>query len=277
MTRDEPGLTEADLDRLADYGAGVLDADEADAVASLVATDPRWAAVYAQLAGADAAVARLLRADHDDDALPADVAARLDVAFGGAPRATVVPLSSARRQLRRRARTFALALGAAAAVAVVVGGFASGSLTVRKDGSADTAAGGAQASDVSPESALTRDNGKLDGVPVTSTGFRYDYATLPLAASSVSGSADKSYSTFRALAGAPTELGSLMAPAALRACLEAVAAYTGGSPARAEFATYDDHPALVVVVTLASGSRVVAVGSECAAGNPDVQAVRTLP
>jgi hypothetical protein len=80
------GFTDSDLDRLADFTAGVLGPDEEAEVARLVATVPAWAAAYDALVGASERAAADLRAESQTrpEPMPADIAARIDAALLGA-------------------------------------------------------------------------------------------------------------------------------------------------------------------------------------------------
>jgi hypothetical protein len=72
------GSVAVDLDRLADFTAGVLDRADAAEVAHLVASDARWATAHAALVRADPLVRDELRAAWAASPMPADVAARID-------------------------------------------------------------------------------------------------------------------------------------------------------------------------------------------------------
>src|SRR5262245_13548410 len=115
---------ERELDLLADYVAGVLDAPTAHEVERQVRTNRVWAAAYEELAVADRAVAAQLRAYGTSrlDPMPADVVDRVDAALAtaGATRrplsATVTTLDTGRRARRRRLVQFAAAAAVLAAV-----------------------------------------------------------------------------------------------------------------------------------------------------------------
>jgi hypothetical protein len=79
---DAAGLTEEELDRLADYLADALDPQDAAEVHRLVAEDPRWSTAHAALTEADAAVREILAGPiYATGPMPADIAARLDSAL----------------------------------------------------------------------------------------------------------------------------------------------------------------------------------------------------
>ena len=73
-------IDDDELDRLADYAAGLLDPQEERRVDELVRTDPAWRQAHQEIADAqpriDAALAGL-----GPVAMPQDVADRLDAAF----------------------------------------------------------------------------------------------------------------------------------------------------------------------------------------------------
>lgn len=281
-------FTEDDLDRLADYVAGVLDPAEESTVAALVGDDPAWAAAYDGLVAADTQVGTQLRAaaNDADDAMPTDVMARitsaLDAAGRDRPRAvTRTPWENLRRTLRRHAGVVALGTAAAALVAVVGGGLVSGALPSgqsKSDSAAGPAMADGSAADRSPAvaggSALAAvpDDADLASTAVISTDAEYSWATLPLAA----GTAYSAAKTAAREVPVPAALSALSAPDALRACLDAVVAAVGGTPVRAEFARYDGAPALVVILTRTGATSVAAVGPACGPGHADVQAVRSV-
>jgi hypothetical protein len=281
-------FTEDDLDRLADYVAGVLDPAEEAAVAALVRDDPAWAAAYDGLVTADAQLATQLRAEVED-AMPADVVSRISSALDAAGRdktraVTRTPWwENLRQGLRRHAALAALGAAAAALVAVVGGGMVSGALPSQKsDSAADSAAGREMTADspaggsstVASGSALAAlpDDPDFSSMAVISTDADYSWATLPLAARTAYSSAK----TSARQVPVPAALSALSAPAALRACLEAVAAAVGGTPVSAEFAAYNGVPALVVILTRTGATSVAAVGPACGPGHADVQAVRSI-
>ena len=67
-------LTDDELDRLADYAAGVLSGRDEAETANLVRTEPHWAHAYTALVRADATVRSGLRDAGTPVAMPADVA-----------------------------------------------------------------------------------------------------------------------------------------------------------------------------------------------------------
>jgi hypothetical protein len=190
-----------DLDRLADYAAGVLEgADEAE-VSHLVRTDPAWRSAYTALVAADDLVRTELRAEAHRrlEPMPADVVVRIDAALAELrpsglraepPRlvdgpdhavparhrvAEVVPLAS---RTRRRRLALGFASAAAAVVLVLAGITVFGDMIVSKNEntSAAPAAGarGPEAADQAapPPSAL------FDSGHAASTGTNYDAVGL---------------------------------------------------------------------------------------------------
>jgi len=77
-----------ELDRLADYAAGVLDGTpQAEEIARLIATDAAWTVAYVELVDADRTVRDELAALRTvDEPMPGDVASRLDAALAAAGR-----------------------------------------------------------------------------------------------------------------------------------------------------------------------------------------------
>ncbi len=283
-------FSEDDLDRLADYTAGVLDPAEEAEVAALVAVDPAWSTAYEQLVAADAVVATRLREDVGDEAMPADIVARLDAALqvesvaGAVPR-TPVSLAQARRRRQRRAGLVAVGALAAALVAVVGGNMVTGNLASPSSTTADRAPANPEAAAsgelrehaeaAAPPSVQTYRTDDLPAVPVSGSDTDYTWATLPLAA--VADAAKATDDTAMASVPVPRELAALAVPATLRGCLDAVGTVIGGSPTRAEFAAYEGTPALVVVVTRPGGQTVAAVGGACGVGNADLRGRHDLP
>jgi len=274
-------ITDDELDRLADYTAGLLDPAEAAEVNRLIATDDGWARAHRALTAAQPLVDRAL-ARLPEERMPGDVAARIDRALDRAAATTspatgtgsnVVDLGRARRWRRAALATTA----AAAVVAVCIGGL--------------VALGGNRSSNTSSSSAGTAvtapQTDAASGVPPTLTsGTNYthaqlatppprsDYAANPAAppgegqlTSQPPGSAGRS-SVRSGVGGAPdsaavpAELARLTDPTQLRACLDAIVAAEHGQPTSVDYARYQGAPALIV--TLAVGPvTAVAVGPSC--------------
>jgi hypothetical protein len=182
------GLSDDDLDLLADFTAGVLDPPGYDRVARLIGTDDRWAIAHSQLIGADAAVRADLAATAGPLTMPSEVADRLDAAIAGLGSVSMLdshrtagPRASSRAGRRRSPdrspwrRAGLLATGIAAAVVVIAGGIGVATeFASRPGGSAGTSA----ARDAQPQlgSAGTPN---LPGGPATiASGRNYQPGTL---------------------------------------------------------------------------------------------------
>ncbi|GIH13206.1 hypothetical protein [Rugosimonospora africana] len=258
-------ISEDDLDRLADYTAGVLDPPEAAEVDRLIATEPAWARAYDELTAAqptlDEALSELPR-----EPMPADVAARLDLAVATASRpgtAKVVPFP------RRRWPRFALTTAAAVAVGVAcVGGIAA---LNRYGGTSSTSSSGlAKGDSATAPSPFSRapvlpntgaGAGAAGGtVPTTASGVDYTHGTLTMAASTTSKAPAAAHA--ESVPDGPGGLGRLSAPSALDACLVAITGAEGGRALSVDYARYQGQPALIVVLSGGSAS-VVAAGAGC--------------
>jgi hypothetical protein len=257
-------ITEDDLDRLADYAAGVLDPPEAAEVNRLIATEPAWARAHDALVAAQPRLAETLSA-LSPEPMPAEVAARLDRAIAAASRETD---SAKVIQLDRRRRWSRVAAGAAAAVVVVGAGIAG--LTALNH-SASREATSSAGSAVTPAGAKNALSLPHQGTLITTaSGIDYTHDTLALAGSppdaAVSGAegaagaphADQAQPT----AGYPTELARLAGPTALDDCLTAIGTAEGGRPTSVDFARYQGQPALIVALNGGS-ARVVVAGPDC--------------
>ncbi len=214
----ERQLTWAELDLVADFTAGALSGPDADQIAMLVRTDPRWSAAYTALVAAEPLVRSALQtAAEAAPAMPAEVASRLGAALAGIrpePRRQPPARPGARRHIsapgrhqpaapssgpgRRRVgaadrrRTRRLLTGAAAALMAiaVVGGIALVARFVPPpasemagDAPAVEAAGDAQSSPMlAPTAGTGADGGLLAGIQVLRTGTDYQADTLDLLA-----------------------------------------------------------------------------------------------
>jgi negative regulator of sigma E activity len=256
-------ITDEELDRLADYAAGLLEPDLAARVARLIETEPEWARAHTALAatagqvtGALAGLAVLSIPPDVADRLDAAIAAEASTASGGTeadalPARTNVVELAARRGWRR------LAVGTAAAAAVVVAGI--GGVTVltkvlSQNRSSTSAGQGTTGS-------AARPNGPdLYGAPLPTrenTGADYTPQTLR---SLLTASARAPMKAGRSGEGEPAELNRLTDPGALNACLNAIVARHGGRPTVVDYARYQGQPALIVAL---SGTRIVVSGPDC--------------
>ena len=263
-------ITEEELDRLADYCAGLLDPAEEVAVERLIATDPRWSRAHAALTEAQPRVDRAL-AGLPEEPMPADVAARLDRALAreasaAGTGAVVVDLGRARMWRRAALATAAVA----AAFAVCAGGYT----LLRGQGvskSATSSAGGKAA--VAPQAG----SGFAESSAVRASGLNYTHDTLgrpptaplrgaPNAAvpppSHQAGSMDAQDAS-----AIPPGLARLTDPAQLRACLDQIQAVEGGSVTGVDLARYQGSPAVVMDLV---GGRVTAVAAGPDCGLPGV-------
>jgi hypothetical protein len=231
---------ERDLERLADYLAGVVDGPSAADVERLIRTDSAWAQAHATLIAADAAVRAQLRAYGTQEPMPGDIAARMQAALddeaarmhaavndgaarlgGAAPAgASVVSLDAARARRRRRLAGLAaaavalVAVGTGAVVTLSTGG---GGLTAASSGRADTAqapVAGSAGDGQSNAAGSTRASAPLfsappqvAGAPVEESGTNYTAGTLAQAAAG--GSKSDTLDT-----RPPGPLGSAVPPAA---------------------------------------------------------------
>jgi anti-sigma factor RsiW len=293
-------FTERDLDRLADYTAGVLDPDDAAEVERLIATDPAWATAHRSLAAATVAVQADLRgyARSRIEPMPADVAARIEDAIGAAPRThRVVSLADARR--RRRVPWGAMGT-AAAAVVLVLGGvtLATNRQTNLDSGTGGTQAdspargaedsGGGQAPDLSSPLPASAPKPALSaGQPVLSASgqdYRADTLGQGWLASQPASPPQPPRKSFSldddALReAAPPDLKRLTAPSALAGCLNAVTAAHPGRVTAVDYAFFEGDPALIVAVAPATGAgstTAVAVGPDCGITGADEQATRLI-
>ena len=287
-------ITDDDLDRLADYTAGLLDPAEAAEVDRLIATDDGWARAHDALIAAQPLVDRAL-ARLPEERMPADVAARIEHALGRAagdargagpgqrptaigpgPAAgtgsNVIDLGRARRWRRAALATTAVA----AAVAVCAGGLVALNGLRSVTNSATSSAGGAANA---PQ--VTQDTGTVPTILVSGTDYTHvQLATPPAEASRVpdalSGQPGKGAPSGAAAApggrsnadavppstAVPAELARLTDPTQLRACLDAIVAVDRGQPTSVDYTRYKGQPALIV--TLAVGPvTAVAVGPSC--------------
>ena len=287
-------ITDDDLDRLADYTAGLLDPAEAAEVDRLIATDDGWARAHDALIAAQPLVDRAL-ARLPEERMPADVAARIEHALGRAagdargagpgqrptaigpgPAAgtgsNVIDLGRARRWRRAALATTAVA----AAVAVCAGGLVALNGLRSVNNSATSSAGGAANA---PQ--VTQDTGTVPTILVSGTDYTHvQLATPPAEASRVpdalSGQPGKAAPSGAAAApgggsnadavppttAVPAELARLTDPTQLRACLDAIVAVDRGQPTSVDYARYKGQPALIV--TLAVGPvTAVAVRPSC--------------
>jgi hypothetical protein len=291
------GLSEDELDLLADFTAGVLTDDEHERIARLVGTDGRWASAHADLLHASQAVSADLRSVAGPLPMPPHVASRIDaaIASAGAPSGRrVVPLrasghvhTSGHAGQRSRWRRAGLAVvGVAAAAVVLACGIGLASQYGRHVNS--TSATGAGAGQ--PQLAAPAAPSPPGGPSVVSSGRNYQPATLgqvaglayraaPPAPAGAPEAVSPAPSGFGGAASGKTSndlaqtqgpLARLTSPDALHSCLAAVQASHPGTPVLVDFAAFQGSPAVVVVVQQQGGAPVaVVVGPTCGLGGSD--------
>jgi hypothetical protein len=262
---------DVDLDRLADYAAGLLDPGPAAEVERLVAAEPAWAHALAALTAAQPRVRSEL-AGLAAPPVPDDVVERLDAALAAAaPDAEVIDIS--RRRRPRWSRLAGAATAVAAGVAICVGGLTlvrsqsqSGSTS-----SAGSAVDGAAAPGVAMPSSA--------GLVVAHSGLDYTAATLPSRIPSGQAEAQTANgekvpdfasvprgldpSAVPAPAQVPAPLRRLAAFGDLQTCLGLLSTTYGRAPELVDYARFQGKPALVVVLSGSGSPRVVVVGPAC--------------
>jgi hypothetical protein len=261
-----------DLDRLADYTAGLLEGTPEEAeVAELIATRSDWAHAYAALGDATRAVRVDLAALGTPHlAMPPEVVARLDAALeeaGARPKLTVgagegrrTRGAAARARRRRQAWTAAIAAGivvlAGFGVAMIADlpGANTGTSTVA-DGRAPEAAadrlGGQPAPPAgAPEVAVPvfvasgTNYFAADAAKVTAQAEQFDAGVGPLG-----GATGTPRATARvAESQVAPPLRRLMDPVAMNACLRQVTSVYGGQVSVVDFARFENEPALVILL-----------------------------
>jgi hypothetical protein len=257
-------ISDADLDRLADYTAGLLDAREHDRVSALIATDPAWRDAHTALLAVqprlDAALAGL-----PAEPLPVDVAAQLDAALvrEGQPADAGTPRKAPSRWRR-------VVLGTAAAAAVVAAVF--GGIAVLSNGGvlpgARSNSGGSAGLAASPAEGFAQSG----GATVLHSGTDYTPQNLATAlGNSRADTATKPKDAApgpQAAAGADSALARLENPQALRDCLGAILAAHDGTASTVDYARFQGRPALIVVLATGNRNLVVVVGPTCGVNGP---------
>jgi hypothetical protein len=270
-----------DLDTLADYVEGVLDADATAEVDSLIADDPAWSAAHAQLIEALPQVTSALAAV-PAESMPAEVSLRIGDALRSLDRhANVVSMAAARRS-RFGSRSTWLKVAAAVIFLGLFLGLLPRVIGSSSSGGTDKNAASSGGSNALSEQIHTP-------VKLTNSGIDYSKSTLervpapaapPVAAGSVApdggvrGSAKTPASvpsgeTFGA-ESVPAPLARLASTPALDVCLHDVAAALGGTPVSVDFARYQGRPALIIGFSDLPYS--VAVGAACGETGADILA-----
>jgi hypothetical protein len=298
-------LSEADRALLADYIGGALDGtpDEAT-VAALVETDPEWAGALGDMLTALAAVdADIAAYAAVPEPMPADLAARLEAALATAAqwtaepdhdgsrtadpvtvgrskgRLTVVATDRPAGARRRRWRTWAAGVGAAAAL-IACAGVSINWYGQRSDTEtgATASAGGAAA----PEQA--RGAADTARMTVTTSGRGYTRSSLTESVTPLLSPGPKSASDPAASnrdrnraqpgdGGLAAPLARLQAPPALDSCLAAIALAHGRGALNIEsvdYGTFEGSPAVIVFFTDPAGERWAwASGPNCGVAGSD--------
>lgn len=260
--------TEVDLDRLAEYAAGLLDPAQSADVERLVTTEPAWADTLAALTAAQPLVRDALAA-LTSPPVPDDVAARLEAAIpapaaGLAAGADVVRLSERRGGARRAGglspwtRAAATVTAFAAGIAVCIGGL---QLVRGHSTASDSSATGGNLQPNRPDAAAAPSTPMI-----LTSGRNYTQQTVTSVGPTYSpsgeqhGMAEQGNPTG---AATPKDLQRLTAASDLRTCLGMVTAAHGGAARVVDYAQYQGQPALVVVLSGAGTGEVVVVGPRC--------------
>ncbi len=263
-TPPEP-LSGTDLDRLADYREGLLNASDADEVRRLIESDTRWTEANELLGPALGALSdRLGEFAREPVEMPADVIASVE----GELRAERPPISlDGARQRRRRWMTGPRLAAAAAALVVLAGiGVVAGKVLPGQSGSTASSATGS--------SAATGPADLYGAVVVTHSGTNYTADSLSRRMPgqiTYNGEKvaprDRSPAPLLQQPGPATGAGSSAAEPTgdvLGACLTQLSQRYGATAVAVDYGTFDGTPALIVTMT--SPNLVVAVGTDC--GSP---------
>ncbi|WP_404389984.1 hypothetical protein [Humibacillus xanthopallidus] len=231
----------------------------------------------------DARVRALLAAPSDSGPMPADVAARIELALADEARLRVArgPLPAAggepvadmagrgegvvRLPVRRRPRPWVAAAAVAAAAAVVAVGVSALHVTQRPNPAAvvvgDTSTVGPTAT--SPAPATSAAPATTPHIQLSTTD--YTAATLAAQARAL---LDDPATPLADLAAESPSLGPIATPVGLASCLEALGALGAGA-VTADLATFGGRPAAIIVVTDAgtSTNTAYAVERNCSPGN----------
>jgi hypothetical protein len=237
---------------------------------------------------ADIRSTRALLSTLPAEPMPASVADRIDVALAALPSTTIIPLSAKRRSWR--AHPTMAGLGAAATVAALVA-----ALVVARtshDSTSDHNGTGTAAAGLPAHPPLALPQATVTGTKYTAANLDSTVPTLLAPQAQVlAGAAPTSPAPETAGGGASAKASAVPAslarlynsPTALAACVSKVE--EGGPPVKPlaiDFATYQDKPALLIVLpplASAPGGTVGAwfVGPNCDGTFDDLQTYLTVP
>jgi hypothetical protein len=250
---------EIDIDRLADYAAGLLDPAEAAEVEQLITTEPGWSDALDALRAAEPRVQALL-ADQPAVPVPDDVLARWDAALARERRAGGAEvLDLGRARTRRRWRWPQLAGAGAAVAAAVAICFGGAALLHVNTGAKNSSTSGGVAQRAPQLHSGGSNSNDLGGFTVLASGTDYtsqtvaDVATVPRADSGAGAEH----------ASVPDDLARLTSPTDRAACLAAITGAYGGVPTLLDYARYQGKPALVVVLSGSAKTTIVVAGPSC--------------
>ena len=279
----EPPPEHLDLDQLADLDEDLLTPSETSAAEQHLA-----GCGACRQRRADIRATRALLTTLPSPSMPTDIANRIDAALAALPSTTIVPLTPKRRSWR--AHPTMAGLGAAATVAALVGAL----VVARTSSHHPSSSGGA-----GEAAGATANPAPLALPPSTTSGTKYTASNL---ASTVPGllgphttmavgTAPTSPSPGAVTGVAPTKSTGVPAeltrlytsPTALQDCVRKVE--EGGplvKPLAIDFATYQDKPALLIVLPPLSSAPAGTVGAwfvgpNCDGNFDDLQTYLTVP
>lgn len=271
---------QVDHDLLADYVGGALDGTpEAKRVEAFLASSPAWQNAADELTAAMRAVALDLEAlGQSPETMPPDLVDRFDEllaspAMAPSPaRPAVDPLAEhePRRSVPTRTRRWRRWAAPVAIMAAAFSFFAIAnlpSLTSRYDSPGSA-----------PEAALDTDRKVTafggEPIPTITSGRQHNRSNLGGArttsdtAPPASPKSESSPGQMLNMEAIP-ELQRLMQPAALQACLDAVALVLPGKATLVDYAYFEGKPALVISITTPSGDWMFVAGANCGLNGPD--------
>lgn len=258
---DPTPLTWDDLDRLADWTAGQLTGPDADHIAHLVATDPRWTHAHTTITTNQPTITNALNttAPTPHEPIPHDILTRLTTALHNATPHTDLPTRRRRHPLRMMLSTRHPAARArfAGAVAVVLLVCAGGAVALDQlapagdNAPTSTEAGAPLHSGIAP----APPRADMAMPPTVASGTDYTEATLPLVAQLLASARRPEPTALQPFADADT----------YAACVAAVTATHPGTPVLVDIARYQGHPAVIVLLQ-GDDRRLTAVATRTTCG-----------